>query len=130
MVSIISNKKLKIVTLSMCSLLFRQMRLYAVFFHLAELLSHMSFTSAATTTSCNQIIPDHKNQTPVASTASRSLIRNNGKATMSTITAQIYHKNICCSLLRCIRRRSTYSIRRFIDGMQTKRDIYYCIKCI
>ncbi len=119
--------KTSIITLSICSLLFHQIRRYAVFFRLVDVFSQINLISAHTITICNQIIPVPKNRILFASTASSSCKRKNGNTKINTISMHIYHKKICCSLLRCIHQRRTSSIRRFIGGRKLKRHryIYY-----
>gem|GEM_PF-6727835 len=110
----------RIITLSICSLLFRQMRRYAVFFRFVDALSQTSLIRAPITTTCNRIIPDQINRIPLASTASSSCIRSIGNKKISSATTQVYQRNICCSLLRCIHQRRTSSIRRFIATRKVK----------
>lgn len=113
------SKNPSMTILSRCSLLFRQMTRYAAFFRLADAFSQISLTRTQITTICNRSIPDQINRTPLASTASSSWMRKIGKRNMRSATTQIYQRNICCSLLRCIHQRRTISIRRFIA---VKRD--------
>lgn len=114
-VNMIMSRKAKIITLSICSLLFHPIKRYAVFFRLVVVFNHISLISEPITTICNHSIPDHKNQILLASTASSSWRRKKGNKTISKISAQMYPRKICCSLLRCIHQRSTISIRRFIE---------------
>lgn len=114
-VSIMMRRNARIITLSICSLLFHPIKRYAVFFRLVVVFSQMSFIRAAMTTICSHSIPDHRNRMLFASTASSSWRRKKGNKNISKISAQMYPRKICCSLLRCIHQRSTISIIRFIE---------------